>query len=370
MPTRPWIGFVGIGLAGLLVWGCSRQSVPTSISDESSAANVELAKPQDISALEAVDAKIERNSAGQVVSVDLRGIPVDDGLAAAVAQLTSLEKLTVDDSAMTVEGWKTLAQLENLQQFDLRDCQVNNEQLLAAVAGMPKLRALRLSGKSGRTTVDDAGLAGLANCPELKALAVDGLWITVEGIKHLTSNTKLVELYAAGTALDDNAALLLSELPALKKLRLSQSGVGTDGLTALANLSLEDLDISECSGISDEGLVVVGRMQSLKRLNLWRDTVGDAGVAHLADLTNLEWLNLDNTHLTDAGLPHLAALTKLTFLHLGSTGVTDAGMEALTSLKSLKDLKVTRTAVTEQGVQLVKQSLPNVDVQLIYIEGQ
>ncbi|MEO8270004.1 MAG: hypothetical protein ABI557_09795, partial [Aureliella sp.] len=149
-----------------------------------------------------------------------------------------------------------------------------------------------------------------------------------------------------------------------------RTSVGTAGIAALRKLPLEDLDISEASGITDETLEIVGQMNSLKRLNLWRDTVGDAGVAHLAGLTELVWLILDNTQLTDAGLPYLAGLTKLKFLHLGSTPVTDAGMPSLVSLKSLMDLKVTRTAVTEAGVEVIRQSIPGIDIQLKYIEGQ
>ncbi|MEZ6078374.1 MAG: hypothetical protein R3C56_22690 [Pirellulaceae bacterium] len=61
---------------------------------------------------------------------------------------------------------------------------------------------------SGRTTVDDGGLAGLANCPELKVLAIDGLWVGSPGLEHLKGNLKLIELYASGTTIDDAASAL------------------------------------------------------------------------------------------------------------------------------------------------------------------
>ncbi len=315
-------------------------------------------------------AKLERSTTNVVTSVDLRGIEVIDPHAAQLSQLPRLEKLSLDQSAMTIGGWTALGKLSGLSQLDLRDCPVDNEQLTAALGGMPKLKALRLSGKSGRTSVDDSGMIAIARCLELKALAIDDLWVSTAGIEHLSANKKLAEFYAGGTMIDEEAALTLAKLPALRKLRLSRTGIGSVALETLTALPLEDLDISEASGVDDECLASVGKMKSLKRLNLWRDTVSDDGAVHLAGLTNLEWLNLDNTHISDASLPHLSGLSKLTFLHLGSTGVTDAGMPDLVSLKSLKDLKVTRTSVTEAGVAVVQQAIPGIEVQLKYIEGE
>ncbi len=320
--------------------------------------------------LRAAGIELAENSAGQITEVNLGATEATDALAAQIAQFDQLQKLTIRESAMSTTGWQTLGKLHGLQQLDLRDCPLDNAQLAAVVSDLSQLRALRLNGTSGRTTVDDDGLAPLANCPELKVLAIDGLWVSGLGLEHLKKNLKLSELYAAGTTLDDDAVAILAGLPALRKLRLSQTTVGTDGLAKLDQLPLEDLDVSEASSINDETLAVIGKMKTLKRLNLWRDTISDAGVEHLAGLTQLEWLNVDNTHLTDAGLPYLKDMTSLKFLHLGSTGVTDAGMPALVSLKSLKDLKVTRTAVTEEGVQVVREAIPGINIQLKYIEGE
>lgn len=360
-------------LLGSIGCGCAKPPEPEL---EQSTAATSPSEPQSddlkraIETLRSTGAELEQNSAGQVISLDMGKVEVTDTLATQIALLDQLEKLTIGESAMTTAGWQKLGQLTSLQQLDVRDCPLNNEQIEAIVKDLTKLKALRLNGTSGRTTVDDSGLAGLANCPELKVLAIDGLWVGSQGLEHLKGNLKLIELYASGTTIDDAAAELLAGFPALRKLRLSRTSVGTPGIAALSKLPLEDLDISEASGISDETLETVGHMKFLKRLNLWRDTVSDAGIEHLSGLSELEWLNLDNTQLTDAGLPYLAGLTKLKFLHLGSTPVTDAGMPALVSLKSLKDLKVTRTAVTEAGVDVLKQAIPGIEIQLKYIEGE
>lgn len=354
----------------LSLTGCADNSrSATSSSSEAASEGEVTSAAEDASALTTAGATVEHKS-GKVSLVAFRDVPIDDSLASKLPQFASLENLTILESNMTDEGWASIGKLATLRQLDLRGCAVNNEQLKLAVSGMPKLRALRLSGKNGQTSVDDAGLEVLSRCPELTALAIDYLWVTSEGVKHLAGNQQLAEFYAAGTALDDEAAEILSHLPKLKKLRLAASTVGTAGLEAFTKLQLSELDISECSQISDESMEPVGRMAALQRLNLWRDSVGDSGVKQLAGLKNMQWLNLDNTHLTDAGLPHLSEMTKLTFLHLGSTAITDQGMADFPELPELRDLKVTRTAVTEEGVAAVKKKIPGVEVQLLYVEGE
>lgn len=365
-------------MTGLGSLGCdSRSRDPQADSGPTAEAPVETpvveqTEEQNKAAetLRAAGAKLTANTAGQITELNLGDIEATDALATQIALLDQLQKLTIRESAMTNDGWQALGKLHGLQQLDLRDCPLDNAQLTSIVSDLTQLRALRLNGASGRTVVDDDGLIALANCPDLRVLAIDGLWVGGPGLEHLKKNLKLSELYAAGTTLDDDAVAILADLPSLRKLRLSQTTVGTEGLTALAKLPLEDLDVSEASSINDETLAVIGKMKSLKRLNLWRDTITDAGVEHLTGLTQLEWLNVDNTHLTDAGLPYLNGMTELKFLHLGSTGVTDQGMPALVALKSLKDLKVTRTAVTEEGVEVIRQAIPGINIQLKYIEGE
>jgi hypothetical protein len=115
----------------------------------------------------------------------------------------------------------------------------------------------------------------------------------------------------------------------------------------------------------------LAKLTGLKRLNLWRAAnLSDAGLEPLAGLTKMEWLNVDNTQLSNDGLAHLAGMKQLKFLHLGSTFVSDAGLVHLEGLAALDKLIVTRTAVTETGVAKLKEKLPDLDVQLKYIEGQ
>lgn len=361
---------------GTLLLGCGDDSKRISAETSSSQLAVpsvhgeQTTRQQETKALLAAGVKLERDDSDAVIEANFKDVVATDTLAAELSALSTLRKLVISNSELSVAGWQAVGKLSALQQLDLRDCPLNNEQLQAAAAGMPRLRALRLSGKSGATEVDDEGLQVLAGCKDLKALALDHLWVSGEGLQHLVHNKNLSEIYLAGTLVDDEATEIFQSFPKLRKLRLAQTSVGTPGLERIRNLQLEELDISECSQIFDDAMKPVGEMRSLKRLNLWRNALTDEGVRSLEELVNLQWLNLDNTQLSDDGLAYLSKMSKLSFLHLGSTGVSDAGMPALLALQSLEDLKVTRTAVTEEGVHVIQNGIPDVQVQLKYTQGQ
>lgn len=344
--------------------GDARSRKPQS-PDESAGRKQSQAARESIDELKAAGAEIVYHDDGYVSEVHLRDVETTDALALELGSLGKLFKLTISNSAMSDQGWQELGKLSELQQFDLRGCQLGNQQLIASVSGMPKLRALRLSGQNG-ATVDDEGLTVLAGLPELKALALDHLWVSEEGLRHLKNNRKLTELYLAGTLVDDTAMEFIATISSLRKIRIAQTSVSELGLAALVEIPIEDIDLSECSQLTDEAMAYVGKWKSLKRLNLWRDPVSDVGVAHLADLKELEWLNLDNTGLSDAGLKDLSGMQKLNFLHLGSTAVSDTGMPDLLKLVALKELNVTRSSVTEAGAKLISDGIPGVHVQLRY----
>lgn len=352
---------VTLGLACVLglMAGCeSKTSSPASSGSADSATGssipavtlqeqTDTPKPviaQSTEALESAGAKLTRDPQKNVTSIDLRGCKLSESIV------------------------KEISSLPSLQQLDLRECELSNTQFAAMVKPLTKLRAVRLSGKGGATTVDDEGLAALAGCTDLRVLAADELWFSEDGLKKLSGCKNLTELYISATLIEDAAMPTVATFKQLKKLRLARSTISSEGLKALADLKIEELDLSECTQINDAAMHDVAKFTSLKRLNLWRDPISDEGCSKLAGLTQLTWYNLDNTQLTDAGLDHLAGMVELTFLHLGSTGVSDAGMTKLLGLTKLKDLKVTRTAVTEAGAKLLSDKIPGLNVQVKYRE--
>ena len=336
--------------------------------------NAPQAEPDDagaIAALKAAGAKFEKDSAGNVITVNLRDTSATDDVLEHIAALKKIRSLLLNELQITKKGLAHLAEGKPpLLNLDLRGCPVDNA-ALAHISELTTLKAVRLNGVSGATTVDDGGMKHLKGLVNLKVLALDGLWVSEIGLEELTNLKKIEELYLKSTTVSDDGLALLSNYPKLKKLRLAFGQISDAGLPHLSGIkTLEELDLSENSSLTNVGLEHLAPLTSLRKLNLWRLAISDDGIKNLAPLTNLEWLNLDNTQLSDAGLVALKDMKALTFLHLGSTSVSDTGLAQLEHLTNLKDLKVTRTPVTAEGVAQLQPKLPDTKIQLEYVEGQ
>ncbi|MFT5325341.1 MAG: hypothetical protein ACI8P0_003209 [Planctomycetaceae bacterium] len=368
-----------LAITALLISGCKPTATPTGSStpgtDSSETVTVPKVAPEpddagSVSALEEAGAKLKKDGDGLVIEVDFRGTTVGDAALENLAGLRRVRSVLLNETAVTDAGMATVGKVTTLQNVDLRGCTISNAGLEPLTA-LSELKALRLSGESGVTSVDDDGMVHVAKMKNLKALLLDFLWISEVGLEQLAGLDKLEELYLAKTLVGDDALAMMSQFPRLKKLRISQCQFENAGLAHLTKVTtLEDLDLSENNSINDAGMPHLSGLTKLKRLNLWRTYVGDPGVESLAGLTAMEWLNLDNSQISDDCLKHLSGMSKLSFLHLGSTLVSDAGLPALNGLSSLKDLKVTRTAVTEEGIAELKKSLPDTEIQLRYLAGQ
>jgi hypothetical protein len=357
-----------------LVAGCKPTTSPTGPnSTELLSPLKEAPEPDDekcVAGLEEVGAKLKKDGDGLVIEADFRGLAIGDSALGHLAGLPRLRSVLLNETGVTDAGMATLGKIPTLQNVDLRGCTISNAGL-EPLAVLSELKALRLSGESGATSVDDDGMVHVAKMKNLKALLLDFLWVSEVGLEQLAGLDKLEELYLAKTLVGDDALATMSQFPRLKKLRISQCQFENDGLAHLTKVTtLEDLDLSENNQINDLGMPHLSGLKKLKRLNLWRTYVGDPGVEKLAGLTAMEWLNLDNSQISDAGLVHLSGMIKLKFLHLGSTLVSDSGLPALEGLTSLEDLRVTRTAVTEEGIAALKKKLTDTEIQLRYIEGQ
>jgi len=331
--------------------------------------NEPVVEPDDsltVEALKALGAKFKANEDSQITEVSLIGCPATDDDLQQLSKLSKLTSIRLNETQITDAGLETIGRLNNLTNLDLRGCSVSNTGI-AHLVGLSKLRALRLSGESGVTSVDDGALADIGKLTNLKALLLDHLWVG-ENLLDLAPLQNLEELYLAKTLIDDTSLAALKQHPRLKKLRISQTQITDAGLEQLTALThLIDLDLSENSVISDAGMSHLSKMTTLTKLNLWRVALSDSGIQQLAGLVKMQWLNLDNTSLSDDGLIHLEGMKDILFLHLGSTTITDAGLPQLAGLATLKDLKVTRTAVTAEGVAALKEKLPTTEIQLKYL---
>lgn len=173
----------------------------------------------------------------------------------------------------------------------------------------------------------------------------------VQDLRHLES----VEL--SGTRISSaGVRSLLTRLPMLKELGLSQTSITDDALPSLTNCRrLSHLALASTQ-ISDDGLRHLGVLANLRELDLSTTSVSDAGLKHLAFLAKLAHLKIGGTQISDHGLQHLGSLEGLEFLELPKTrAVTGFGFAALTGLSRLMGLTLTDSGVSDDGIQTIAQ---------------
>ena len=154
-----------------------------------------------IETLEAVGATLVKDAAGSVTEVRFgKSVPPD--ALAALPDLTGLRSVVLAGSDADDAAVAAVAKVPGLRNLDLRDCKVTNAGL-APLAGMHGLAALRLSGKSGACTVDDAGMEHVAKIPTLRTLMLDFLWVSEQGLETLAPLEDLEELTRSATAPTD-----------------------------------------------------------------------------------------------------------------------------------------------------------------------
>jgi len=229
-------GFTGLGLSLILFCGCSESKPATepAVTDAPKpAAMLPPVEPDDegaVQALEDLQAVFRRGGDGRITEVNLRGTAATDAALEHIAKLKGVTSLLLNDLPITDAGLAQLAAWKSpIVNLDLRGCSVGNAGL-AHISEWTTLKAVRLNGASGKTTVDDDGLVHLTGLTRLKVLAFDGLWVSEDGLKLLADLKNVEELYLKSTLISDEGLAVLTQFPQLKKLRLAFNQISSDGL--------------------------------------------------------------------------------------------------------------------------------------------
>jgi len=303
-------------------------------------------------------AKLEYHSNGNLKSINLVGIEIDDVALSGLEHFNTLESVTfashekpndrvTDATIVRLSGMATLKSLDTCGTAATSD-------VLPKLQNMKALSQLKMSGK-----LSGEGLKSLGTqFPALTTLAFDRSDIGDDDLAEIAKAKRLVGLFLAYTNITDKGMSHLAELPALSNIRLSNTAITDEGVMPLASLqALARIDLSSTK-VGNAALAALSDMSRLERLNLYMTQVTDEGVDSLLPLGNLNWLNLDACRIGDVSVPKLATLKKLTFLHLGSTDISDASIETLKTMSHVKELYVTRTNVTRQGAESLVSALP------------
>ena len=102
----------------------------------------------------------------------------------------------------------------------------------------------------------------------------------------------------------------------------------------------------------------------VQELDLAYTPLDDAMMAQLKAFPHLLRLKVNKTRITDAGVQHLAGMAYLQSLNMYDTQVSDSCLAVVGKLPRLRQLYVWQTRITEEGVNALRQSLPQLEVEL------
>lgn len=259
--------------------------------------------------------KTVKDSAGEIVELDLSGAWVSDADMAKVAQLRHLRKLNLSHTKITDSGLERLKPLANVTDLDCYYAEYLTEDGIAHLRDWKRLERLNLRGTKVTSKVFDS----LAKLASLRSLDIAFTQIEDEGFEELSVLTKLERLAIGGNRLSGAALTLLKLLPSLVELDVSGIQRVDSGLWGLP--------------LTDENLARIAELKQLRSLSLAGATLADRGVdrpghpeaerselrdlSKLAALVNLERLDLSRLPVTEETLRPLAKLPKIREVRLG-----------------------------------------------------
>ena len=265
--------------------------------------------------------KVERDAAGNVVAVNLRGTWADDVEMIDIARLPKLRRLDLSHTRITDEGMLNLKPASQIEDLNLYYAEWVTDQGMTAIRNWKKLKRLDVRG----TRIANGTLEIVSHMPQLEALDISNTQVTDNGMDMLITLTSLKELSLgqgrrgrAGdlgflrvlttlTSLDiggaqptppdmggrkverppappvpANTIKAIAELKELRVLRMAYTGVSAADLKALSVLeNVEKLGLEECPRVDDTALAELASWKSLKYLDLQDTKVTERGVTAL-----------------------------------------------------------------------------------------
>ncbi|KAF5207009.1 Leucine-rich repeat (LRR) family protein [Thalictrum thalictroides] len=305
---------------------------------------------------------------------------VTDAGTLHLISIPNLEKLSVSETSLTVEGVKQLSSLRKLSLLDLGGLPVN-DRALRALQELKKLEYLDLWGSK----ISNNGAGLLKTFVKLRFLNL--AWTEVTKVPYLPSlsclnmsNCSIMSIFEEGycgvkhphlarlqlhgvSFTDVHKAFSFIDPSRLSFLDLSNSSLCN--FQFLVNMTaLEHLDIS-FSRMEDDSVDLIGRVgATLKFLNFSNTRLRSVGIESLAGfIPIIETLILSHTAVDDFALPYIGMMASLKVLDLSNTNVKGfchmlgndqeeiLSLIALQNLTRLERLDLEETQVRDGALQ-------------------
>lgn len=282
---------------------------------------------------------------GEVISITSSGV-MNDELLAKLRTLPRLRELNMEGTKnITPLGLSQLAKLESLEKLILYN--VNTEgagmgdSALRFIHALKSLRYLRIS-MCGTT---DAGIKRLERMPQLTYLSLQEGRLTdralesiakLKNLKHLSLSSRGGDVHYEEMRFSATAIRRLAGLQQLEELHLNGQEVPPDALVfpGLKSLSLGGAFVDNACAAQ------IAKCRNLESLNLSFTKINDDGLTLIAGIPTLKRLSLDSHYVTDAGIEQLKKLPALEYLHLRDRKLTDESLRHIAEIKTLTRLEL------------------------------
>src|SRR3954462_9331557 len=160
--------------------------------------------------------KIERDSAGRVVAVNLRGSWINDVEMIELSRLPDLERLDLSHTRISDEGMLNLKPAPKIRELKLFYSEWITDQGMTAIKEWKHLKRLDVRG----TRVSDGTLEIVSKLTGLEALDISHTEVTDLGLENLITLVNLRELALGRGRLSNFGLVALRMLPTLTYLAL------------------------------------------------------------------------------------------------------------------------------------------------------
>ncbi len=271
----------------------------------------------------------------------------------SISALKNLKVLSLRGAIdVTDSDLKLLSAIASLEVLDISWCGNLTNAAIESLSGCVKLREIDITGAGFRSDAFNCeGFEAFKNHSCLQKIdALSGILVSDTGIAAIAGipNLQSLDLSGAETGevsmqYTDAAIKSLASAQKLQTLVLGRSQfISPEQLRILASLKqLEVLKLGQCGDLNDDSLSAILAFPNLRVLQLgqaWHVT--DAGLKHLGLLPKLEWLSIDGSHIQGTGLAQLADLKALQCLIVTNTGVPMVSLAGCSALPALTELRV------------------------------
>ncbi len=259
--------------------------------------------------------KVEQDSAGNIVAVNLSSTWVNDTEMLRLASLSKLERLDLSHTRISDEGLLHMRPARQIRDLNLLYAEQITDLGLNAIKGWTNLKRLNVRG----TRISDPTLGIIGKLTQLESLDIANTGVTEAGLDALVPLTHLKHLAVGRSRFSDDALSVIRLLTTLESLDLS----GPRGVARNQR--------AESGAIPPELVGAIGELKELRVLRLGHNQIGAEELRSLpASLGKLEKLGLEAcSRIDDEALQVIAGWKSLKYVDVQETKVTPAGVDAL-----------------------------------------